>query len=206
MARKARSTARLRWNLAASPNSLSPMERLVMWLERNGTEYRHSRRKTQMLGQFNEELETQGFHSTTTSAISSQILRLTRAVKAKAEGGTSTVRDIDRYYDRLLFLLFNEQERIEMNRRAAERVQSESQDSRSTKPRDKAKAATEKAKSSRQGAQKAGPKRSKSTDETKELNVGEIQRRYELVTARHKLLGQGIDQKEIDELFPLPKG
>ncbi|KAL4124769.1 hypothetical protein PRIC2_008363 [Phytophthora ramorum] len=197
---------RLRWMAPASPGALSPMERLMSWLERNGEEYRASDRKVEMLEQLGEEMGTNGIYEATLNSLRSQMSRLKGGVRLKAEGGKCTFKDVNRYYERLLRLLFSEEERVEMRERAEHR-QRERAESRRTRTlpnqvhaEEDSGDATENGGEARQ-LPATNIQRTATIDPI--LDADEIHRRFELLSSRQKLQAQGVEQDKIDWLLPL---
>ncbi|KAH7479649.1 uncharacterized protein KRP23_6437 [Phytophthora ramorum] len=197
---------RLRWMAPASPGALSPMERLMSWLERNGEEYRASDRKVEMLEQLGEEMGTNGIYEATLNSLRSQMSRLKGGVRLKAEGGKCAFKDVNRYYERLLRLLFSEEERAEMRERAEQR-QRERAESRRTRTlpnqvhvEEDTGDATENGGEARQ-LPATNIQRTATIDPI--LDADEIHRRFELLSSRQKLQAQGVEQDKIDWLLPL---
>ncbi|POM71894.1 Hypothetical protein PHPALM_11477 [Phytophthora palmivora] len=168
--------SRIRWTTSASPGEPTPMDRLMSWLERHGEEFRMSKRKIELLEQLGEEMAASGIYGLTMSSIRSQLSRLKKGVQMRAEGGKCASTDVNRYYDRLLVLLFDEDERIEMRERAAEQV-SEVKD--------------------------RGVDSAKLPIFDPVLDTMEIRRRFELLSARQGLQQQGVDRETIDSFLPL---
>ncbi|KAL4151622.1 hypothetical protein PRNP1_008564 [Phytophthora ramorum] len=182
------------------------MERLMSWLERNGEEYRASDRKVEMLEQLGEEMGTNGIYEATLNSLRSQMSRLKGGVRLKAEGGKCTFKDVNRYYERLLRLLFSEEERVEMRERAEQR-QRERAESRRTRTlpnqvhvEEDTGDATENGGEARQ-LPATNLQRTATIDPI--LDADEIHRRFELLSSRQKLQAQGVEQDKIDWLLPL---
>ncbi|GMF12833.1 unnamed protein product [Phytophthora lilii] len=213
---------RLRWMAPASPGELSPMERLMAWLERNGEAYRVSKRKISMLEQLGEEMATNGIYGISISSIRSQISRLKNGVQMKAEGGECTMADVNRYYDRLLDVLFGEEERAEMRERAAERQRNSEHDHefatvfktrgrryaqvRSLESAQTESEATENSDNEDRGnvaRQLPGADMHRLASNDNTLDTTEIRRRFELLSARQGLKDRGVDPETIDSFLPL---
>ncbi|EGZ05703.1 hypothetical protein PHYSODRAFT_533083 [Phytophthora sojae] len=188
MRRPARSTPhatpRLRWMEPTSPGEQSPMDRLMTWLERNGDEYRASKRKIDLLEQLGEEMATNGIYGLTISSIRSQISRLKNGVQTKAEGGNCASKDVNVYYDRLLGVLFDDEERAAMRERASAAANELEDHEAAARPR-----------------VSANLKRLAPIDPI--LDTAEIRRRFELLSARQGLQSQGVDAETIDSFLPL---
>ncbi|KAE8884191.1 hypothetical protein PF010_g19506 [Phytophthora fragariae] len=224
MRRPGRSTPRLRWMSPASPGELKPMDRLMIWLERNREEYRASKRKIDLLEQLGEEMATNGIYGLTINSIRSQISRLKHGVQAKAEGGKCASKDVNAYYDRLLDVLFDDNERAEMRERAREheggrpllstRGNLENRQARTTRskaPRELQTIKTESEVTDESEAEDQGTaarplsaanfQRLAPVDPI--LDTMEIRRRYELLSARQGLQSQGVDPETIESFVPL---
>ncbi|KAG3205432.1 hypothetical protein JG687_00006726 [Phytophthora cactorum] len=211
---------------SASPGDPTPMDLLMSWLERNGEEYRTSKRKLDLLEQLGEEMATNGIYGLTISSIRSQLSRLKNGVQMRAEGGKCTSTDANHYYDRLLPLMFSEEERSEMRDRAAERAaaaaanedeqeettvprgsrKSQRTRSRSRMPRDVVKPESKVKDNSDAEAQGHQVRQSPGAilqPIRPVLDTTEIRRRFELLSARQELQQQGVDRQTIDSFLPL---
>ncbi|KAG7392605.1 hypothetical protein PHYPSEUDO_014993 [Phytophthora pseudosyringae] len=201
-------TPRLRWMASASSSDPSPMERLMSWLERHGEEYRTSKRKIDMLEQLGEEMATSGIYGLTVSSIRSQLLRLKNGVQMKAEGGKCTMTDVNRYYDRLLALLFDDEERAQMRERAAAaRADEETASprmSRRTRTRSQPIVPRGVVNTVPEGTVEGAIEARGTILQPIGPDTTEIHRRFELLSARQKLQQQGVDPDTIDSLLPLP--
>ncbi|GMF18985.1 unnamed protein product [Phytophthora fragariaefolia] len=214
-------TPRLRWMVPASAGDLSPMDRLVAWLERNGEEYRASKRKVGMLDELVEEMATNGIYGVKNNSIRSQISRLKAGVLMKAEGGKCTLKDVNIYFDRLLDVLFDDEEKVEMRKRSATRKgavepgllsASEKRASRQTlQPRQEgikteSEATNESESEEDRGSlvrQLPSPNFLNLAPTDAILDTVEIRRRFELLSARQGLQTQGVDPQMIDSFLPL---
>ncbi|ETK78546.1 hypothetical protein F441_15741 [Phytophthora nicotianae CJ01A1] len=210
-------TTRLRWMESASPGVPTPNDLLVSWLERNGEAFRTSKRKLNLLEQLGEEMATNGIYGLTISSIRSQICRLKKGVQMRAEGGKCTSTDANHYYDRLLLLLFSEEERISMRDRAAERstavIDEDKQGSNTSPPpgnhnsrrtRSRSRAELKDASDVEDQGQGARQRPGAILQPVYSvLDTTEIRRRFELLSARQGLKQQGVDRETIDSLLPL---
>ncbi|EEY66360.1 uncharacterized protein PITG_03925 [Phytophthora infestans T30-4] len=170
-------TPRLRWMESASPGVPTPMDLVMSWLERNGEAFRTSKRKIDLLEQLGEEMATNGIYGLTISSIRSQIYRLKSGVRKRAEGNKCSSAEANHYFDRLLPLMFTEEERANMRDHKSD---AEDQDPEARQ---------------RPGAilKPICPV----------LDTTEIRRRFELLSARQGLKQQGVDPETIDSLLPL---
>jgi hypothetical protein len=215
--RRPKATTRVRWMAPISPGEASPMDKVVAWLERNGDVYRASKRKLDMLEQVGEELETSGIYGLSVSAIRSQLTRLKHQVRLKAEGGLCTATDANRYYDRLLVTLFDEDERAAMRARADERATEEATEPSAARSRPLLRT-SRRSRSRHSAPREATQQEAEATDDSDAedqesehagadaqpiLGTTEIRRRFELLSARRSLQRQGVDQETIDAMLPL---
>ncbi|KAG1697570.1 hypothetical protein DVH05_016010 [Phytophthora capsici] len=199
MRRPKRSTPRLHWMAAASPGDRSPMDILMSWLERNGEEYRQSKRKIQMIEQLCEDMAMNGIYGLSIATVRSQLCRLKNGVQMIAEGRSCNSMDVNRYYDQLLLLLFDDNERAQMRERAA--AEAQIHNDAAADPEPEPKAITEAVgKANKRGAEVTC---AKLQSDGPILDTTEIRRRFELLCARQELQQRGIDPETIDTFLPL---
>ncbi|KAF4030661.1 hypothetical protein GN244_ATG17534 [Phytophthora infestans] len=218
-------TPRLRWMESASPGVPTPMDLVMSWLERNGEAFRTSKRKIDLLEQLGEEMATNGIYGLTISSIRSQIYRLKSGVRKRAEGNKCTSAEANHYFDRLLPLMFTEEERANMRDRAAERATAgndENKQEKNTSPSGNRKSQRPRTRSvvpcDTVSAESNVKDKSDAEDQDPEarqrpgailkpicpvLDTTEIRRRFELLSARQGLKQQGVDPETIDSLLPL---
>ncbi|OWY95632.1 hypothetical protein PHMEG_00034313 [Phytophthora megakarya] len=111
-------TLRIRWMNSESPGVPTPMDRLVSWLERIGEEFRTSKRKLDLLEQLGDKNGDEWHLRIDTE----------KGCKRKLKGGKCASNEVNQYYDRLLELLFSEEERVEMRERAVRRTADQQQE------------------------------------------------------------------------------
>lgn len=206
-----------------SPGEQSPMDRLMTWLERNGDEYRASKRKIDLLEQLGEEMATNGIYGLTISSIRSQISRLKNGVQTKAEGGNCASKDVNVYYDRLLGVLFDDEERAAMRERASAAANERERGPLRPLLTTRRAATRAKAPQEREDVKEESEATDESEVEDHEaaarprvsanlkrlapidpiLDTAEIRRRFELLSARQGLQSQGVDAETIDSFLPL---
>ncbi|KAL3666748.1 hypothetical protein V7S43_008370 [Phytophthora oleae] len=174
------------------------MDILMSWLERNGEEYRQSKRKTPMVEQLCEEMATNGIYDLSIASIRSQLCRLKSGVQMKAQGGNCSSLDVNRHYDRLLHLLFDDNERAQMRERAAAEPEMEP-----GAPPVVTKAESQTKKRKTEVTSLFSSTSSQSIDPI--LDTTEIRRRFELLSARQELQQRGVDSETIDSFLPLDK-
>ncbi|KAG6618836.1 uncharacterized protein IUM83_01602 [Phytophthora cinnamomi] len=195
------------------------MDRLMAWLERNSDEYRSSKRKIGMLEQLCEEMAANGIYGLTINSIRSQISRLKNGVQMKAEGGKCTSKDVNIYYDRLLDVLFDDEERAEMRERAAAQEREAPRPllttrrarTRSQHPQEREITKTEFEATDESEAEDQGIAATQRPSANSQqlapidpiLDTVEIRRRFELLSARQGLQSQGVDPATIDSFLPL---
>ncbi|KAK1947777.1 hypothetical protein P3T76_000067 [Phytophthora citrophthora] len=186
------------------------MDVLMSWLERNGEEYCQSKRKIDMVEQLCEEMATNGIYGLSIATIRSQLCRLKSGVQMKAEGRGCNSLDVNRYYDRLLFLLFDDDERDQMHERATTEQETEpkaspvvAKSTTTAEKREIEKTSVPSTTKRRGGTVEASLPGTNSETIDPMLDTTEIRRRFELLCARQELQQRGIDPETIDTFLPL---